>query len=414
MRILHLVHQYPPEYVGGVEVYTQVLARCQRERGHEVAVFYRRSADGAELEERLSDGVRVWAAGDGPVTPVRRLLATLGSWPLQRSWQRVLDEFAPQIVHVQHLMGLPASLLATLRQRRIPYVVTLHDYWWVCANAQLLTNDTHRICDGPHWAYTNCARCALARLGKPGLWPAAPGLATLLAARNLALGRARSAARSYIAPTRFVAAWHTQHGLPAERIVVVPHGIEMPQGTANRPPGRPPALRVAYLGGLTWQKGVHIALEAVEQCSGDVTLWIAGDESADPAYVARLKGAASGQVRFLGRLSRSELWATLAQVDALLVPSLWYETFSLIAHEAQAAGLPVIASNLGALAEAVRDGRDGLLVPAGDAQAWRAALRRLADEPGLLSYLRSNVRPPLSLAEHVDRIEQLYQQVVDS
>ena len=148
--------------------------------------------------------------------------------------RRVLDEFAPQIVHVQHLMGLPASLLSTLRQRSIPYVITLHDYWWICANAQLLTNDTHRICSGPR-AYANCARCALARLDKPGLWPAAPGLAALLAARNMMLRRALSAARSYIAPTRFVADWYAHHGLPANRIAVIPHGIEIPPGLAHSP-----------------------------------------------------------------------------------------------------------------------------------------------------------------------------------
>ena len=103
----------------------------------------------------------------------------------------------------------------------------------------------------------------------------------------------------------------------------------------------------------------------------------------------------------------------MAQVDGVVVPSLWYETFSLIAHEAFAAGLPVIASDLGALAEVVRDGVDGLLVPPGDVAAWRAALQRLIDDPHLLSNLRANVVPPMTLEEHVDRLESLYTQLVD-
>jgi len=308
-------------------------------------------------------------------------------------------------------MGLPASLLRVLTQRRIPYVLTLHDYWWICANAQLLTNYDQTICDGPQ-AFANCARCALARWGRPAFWPAFPGMAALLGARNLLLGRALSAARYCIAPTRFVADWYARHGVPVQRLVVIPHGIDIPQGMPMRAGARHTPLRVAYIGGLTWQKGVHILLEALKRCRGDVELWIAGDESADPGYIHRLKAAAPANARFLGKLSRPQVWATLAQVDALLVPSLWYETFSLVAHEAHAAGVPVIASDLGALAEVVHQGSDGLLVPAGDVSSWHTALQRLVDDSGLLPQLRGARLRPLSLRGHVDQIEGVYTRVI--
>ena len=90
---------------------------------------------------------------------------------------------------------------------------------------------------------------------------------------------------------------------------------------------------------------------------------------------------AGPRVRFMGELSREQVWGCLAKVDVLVVPSLWYEAFSLIAHEAFLAGIPVIASRLGALAEVVQDGVDGLLVPPSDVSAWTATLQRLVDEP---------------------------------
>ena len=80
--------------------------------------------------------------------------------------------------------------------------------------------------------------------------------------------------------------------------------------------------------------------------------------------------------------------------------------------EAFAAGLPVLASRLGALTERVRDGVDGLLVPSGDVAAWREALQRLVDEPDLLVRLKANVRPPLTLDQHVDQIETVYDRVL--
>jgi glycosyltransferase involved in cell wall biosynthesis len=167
-------------------------------------------------------------------------------------------------------------------------------------------------------------------------------------------------------------------------------------------------MRLAYIGGIAWQKGIHVVLDALQGLEEKVELWIAGDESYDPAYTRRLRALATPNVRFLGLLAHTQVWETLAQTDAVVVPSLWYETYSLITHEAFAAHVAVIASRLGALEEAVRDGIDGLLVPPGDVAAWRAAIVRLVDQPGLLATMRANTRPPMTEAEHVSRIESLY------
>ena len=104
-------------------------------------------------------------------------MATFGDATIERLFERALDDFRPDLVHVQHLMGFPVQLLHLLRQRRIPYVVTLHDYWWICANAQLLTNYGQQICDGPR-LWLNCGRCALARAGYGCVMAGCPGFGT--------------------------------------------------------------------------------------------------------------------------------------------------------------------------------------------------------------------------------------------
>ena len=106
----------------------------------------------------------------------------------------------------------------------------------------------------------------------------------------------------------------------------------------------------------------------------------------------------------MGRLTREEVWSTLAQVDAVVVPSLWYETFSLVVHEAFTAGVPVIASRLGALREKVRHGVNGLLISPGDVEAWRETLEQLMAEPSLLAHLKMNVRPPMTMRKHASRL----------
>ncbi len=412
MRILHLLHQYLPDYVGGTELFTQSIAQGLAKHGHQVGIFYRRSAQGVGVSARTEGAVRVWAAWDGVVTPQRRFWATFRrESSLNSAFERVLNEMRPDLIHLQHLMGLPVRLLSAIRQRDIPFVVTLHDYWWVCANAQLLTNYGAEVCDGPR-AYINCARCALARAGRPALWPAVPLLLPLFVRRNRLLRRVLRLADRVIAPTEFVARWYDAHGVSGEKIEVLPHGVQIPAGIASpaRPTGSP--VRFAYIGGLSWQKGVHVVIEAFRGVDGNAELWIAGDERSAPDYVQTLREGADARTRFLGRLTRRTVWETLAQVDAVVIPSLWYETFSLIAHEAIAAGVPIIVSDLGALAEAVQDGVDGVCVPAGNVAAWRVALQKLVVHSERLLDFRTQLRPPVTLEEHVARLLALYAQVM--
>ena len=411
MRILYLVHQYPPEHMGGTELYTRSLAQELSRRGHRITVFHRRSASGAGQEMRDDEGVRVWSAWAGTLSPTRRFLATFREPALENVLENVLDEAQPDLVHVQHLMGLPVASLRIIRRRGIPFVITLHDFWWVCANAQLLTNDRYQVCAGPR-AFVNCARCALARSGRARLLPALPAVAGLLAWRNHLLRQGLNAAGALLSPTEFVSHWYAAHGAPKAKLVVIPLGVDRYAPMPSPGPRPEGPLRFAYIGGIAPQKGVHVLVEAFRELDREAELWIAGDESAAPAYAQRLRGRASPRVRFLGKLDRAGVWGTLESADAVVIPSLWYETFSLIAHEAFAAGVPVLASRLGALAEAVRDGIDGLLIPPGDVSAWRTILQSLIDDPSQLLSLRAQARPPLTVEQHASRIEALYDQLL--
>jgi glycosyltransferase involved in cell wall biosynthesis len=340
----------------------------------------------------------------------------------------VLRETDPHLIHVQHLMGLPvAALIGASARRRpaqpaLPLVVTLHDYWWVCANAQLFTDYSARVCAGPKWWF-NCARCALARQAYPRqagyLKLLTPVVMPLFAWRAALLQRLKSQVAAWIAPTHFVASWHVAHGFPAERMHVIEHGLPWPTAGLDhiREHTKQPAPNFVYIGGLAHQKGVHLLIDAFNGLPEAARLTIAGDESAFPHYSADLRQrAAHPGIRFVGRLDRPAVWRTLAAADSLVVPSLWYETSSLVIQEALAAGVPVIAADHGALAERVRHEVDGLLVPPGDVTALRQALIRAMDEPELLAQLRRGAqrRPVRSMAQHIQDIDQVYRSLVPS
>ncbi len=411
MRILHLIHQYPPEYVGGSELHTQGIAKAQAARGHEVAVFTRVPSDGAQMRIRRDGPVRVYAATHGAPSPTGRFLATWGDAEIEAQFAQALAEFAPDVVHIQQMMGQPRALFDRIRAADIPVFITLLDFWWVCANAQLLTNYSQEICDGPD-RWINCARCVIARSERSAGWATLPALPPLLGWRSRMLREVMEYATALLAPCPFVRSWYVDHGAPAARTTVVPLGIDEPPSAQGAPlpraAGEP--LRVLYVGGLAWQKGLHVLLKAAQGVTGPLEVQIAGDLDRESEYGAQLLDLADERIHFLGRLDRSAVWSAMREAHLIVVPSLWYETYSLLAHEAFAVGRPVFASNLGALADAVNDEVDGLLLSPGDVTAWRNALQRAVDEVELLPRLGAATRRPPTIEEVAMRTVDLYEE----
>jgi len=378
MRILHLVHQYPPEHEGDFTVF------CTK---------------------------------NGHFTLTKRFLITFGNRTLGTLFGEILTSFQPDIVHIQHLMGWPAHLLSVLTQRQIPYVITLLDFWWICASTHLLTIHSRQVCDGPR-AWLNCTRCVIARSNSPFSWGAAPALWPLLTWRGKALQTYLHRASLLLTPTRFTKEIYVQQGVSESNIHVLPWGVDRPAPLDDSQPNpchiqHKQTLRFIYVGGITWQKGIHILIEAFQQIDGDCELWVVGNLDFDPAYSAELQANATDNVHFLGQLARPEVWQCFKEADITVVPAIWYETFSLLAHEAYIAGCPVLASRRGALAEVVQHEVSGLLIEPGNVTEWQVAIQRCIDDPALVEQWRQQLPIPLTVDEHVEQVDAMYHTIAD-
>jgi glycosyltransferase involved in cell wall biosynthesis len=205
-------------------------------------------------------------------------------------------------------------------------------------------------------------------------------------------------------------------------MVLIRHGITLPDEAllaANRryaTPARDKPLQIGYIGSIAWQKGVHILIEAFNDLPpGSVQLTIYGDLAAFPDYAAQLKEMIQQPgITLAGPLSREKLWPALAELDLVILPTLWYETSSLVLDEAFAATVPVVASNIGVMSEKVDDGRNGRLFPAGDTVALRQILTDIGENPALLDRWRTGIPPVRTIAEHVKEIEELYHSTLDT
>jgi glycosyltransferase involved in cell wall biosynthesis len=147
------------------------------------------------------------------------------------------------------------------------------------------------------------------------------------------------------------------------------------------------AVRLLLVGHWTPRKGILTALDALERAPEHVTLDLVGEQDRDAAYAAQVQSRLThpdltGRVRVHGRVSDRQLGALYAAADALLLTST-YEGYGMVLAEALAAGLPIIATRVGAVPEVVRDGYEAVLLPPGDVAALTRAIAVLAADPAV-------------------------------
>lgn len=408
MRVLLVVHRYPPEFAAGTELYTAALAEELAARLHDVFVFS--GSPGPPLATRC-----VRDAEDGPVT-VRFLekpqtadfaLGLPDPW-VRAQFERTLAEFRPDVVHVQHLLHLSSDLLEAAQARGIPTVVTLHDFWFLCPLVHPGPRTVHPAGAGVRRGLACFAHYERKRWRAPLLaYP--PRFAQMVRAHLRRPGfmqRQLGLADALVAPSEFVRERFEEFGTPAGRIAVVPHPVAS-DAEAPREVGDP--VRFGFVGALAPAKGVHVLCEAFARVPGDAVLRLFGTAPND-GYLRRLQQFLGPRVTYEGPFDRSRLGDVYDAIDVVVVPSIVDESFSLVAWEAQAHGRPVIAAASGALTEVVEHGRNGLLVPPGDVAALAEAIARLQDR-GAVERMAAAAKTPSDPANHAERIEELYERV---
>lgn len=402
VRVLQLVHGYPPRERAGTEVYAARLADRLRALGHDVHTLAATQRPGAPmytLEEEPGLGRVVQNA------PYAGIRAGERDRAVEHIVEALTARTRPHLILVQHLRGLSCRLPV-----EVPVAWMLHDAWAWCPAGGLLLRDG-APCPGPGVA---CPACA-SRWAKDGLLiDAALGIAgrlsrvvpaealhrayrrlpaslrataargsrqlspQALASRDANI-RALAARAKLYAPSTWLAEAAAKQGFP--RPEVLPHGIDAPRLSRRDGP-------FVFLGTIAPHKGPALVVEAHRRSGMSRQLIIHGPPGPDAAYNAAVPSR--GPV--------DDPFPLLAGARALILGSIWPENAPLVVLEARAMGCPVVAPAIGGLPEIVTDGVDGWLYPPGDLDALAACLRRIEQEPSL-----PVTRPP-SFADHVDRL----------
>jgi glycosyltransferase involved in cell wall biosynthesis len=206
------------------------------------------------------------------------------------------------------------------------------------------------------------------------------------------------------------------NGVSAKKLLLSRHGVSSLSPSARPVPQLP--LKIGFMGRWQETKGVQVLIEALQRLpkSLPVELIIHATHADEHGQANREKmlaiAAQDSRIQIKSSLNREEVPSAIANFDLLAVPSQWLETGPLVVLEAHAVGTPVIGSNLGGIAELVRHGVDGWLIPAADIDAWAIAIQHLAENPHVVTELKQGIRPVKTTHEVAEEMIELYEHLV--
>jgi glycosyltransferase involved in cell wall biosynthesis len=242
------------------------------------------------------------------------------------------------------------------------------------------------------------------------------GMAGNMEERKSTLKHALTLPDVRITASNFVRDIFTSNGVDSP-IIVNPYGHDLSWLKEYRGKSKSNVIRLGYVGQIIMAKGVHLILQAMSYLTQTFTdklsLVIYGNLEHTPAYGQQIRDLAANlpNVTFGGTYPHSESARVFSEIDVLLVPSIWYD-FPLIIYEAYATQTPVIATNLGGMAETVSNQVSGLLFERGDVFDLARQIRRLVEEPELLQELKAGIPKVKTAREEIDDLEKMYLELV--
>ncbi len=417
LSILHAPAWYPPYNIGGTETYVSSLVRALSRRGVRSAIAIPRPAGAPEQYEL--DGVQVFTY---PVSdePTRGELRGIDPPSEMGVFESLLAGFD---VYHQHGIsrGCSAHHLSAARRSGLRTIFTAHVPAAVCIRGTMLEHG-NTPCNGMV-SSGRCATCWAHKMGVPltlaQLVGGVPEVVSLLAERATVFGKgatligARAGASRKLAEIRTVGneadrviavcQWLfdalATNGVPLEKLTLMRQGLDpdLADALARRERARSSVFRFGFIGRWSAVKGIHVIVEAFSrlprQVNASLSIHAAGADQEADRYRSYVEGSAArdDRIRIERSIGQDLLPEALARIDALLVPSQWLETGPMVVLEAQAAGVPVIGSNIGGIAELANIGGGVTTVPMADVDAWSSTLYDFATRPENHSIVRRHV-----------------------
>jgi glycosyltransferase involved in cell wall biosynthesis len=392
----------------GAEAYLLDLEARLKDAGHEVAVFATDHPETLRTPWRkYFPRYRDFSRSEGWLKDAAKVKTMFWSAEAADRLAALLRDFEPEVAHLQNIYHhLSPSIISALGKKRVPIVETLHDYKFICPNYTLFTEGA--ACERCHvYRYWNAPAHRCVKNSRP----ASAAAAAEMWLHRLLQVYEKNIAR-FITPSAAMREIFVRWGKDPEKFVHLPNLLDLSRLPARVPD---PGDGFLFAGRVEEWKGARFLLEAALKAP-DLQFVFAGQGPLLAELRTRVAELSLRNIRFIGQVSREELYAEMLRARAVIVPSLGYDPYPTVALEAGALGKPVVASRIGGIPEIVEDGVTGLLFPAREEKALLDAIRALHYDPALAFRLGAaaerKIRRQADPETHLRKLLGIYQEVI--
>jgi glycosyltransferase involved in cell wall biosynthesis len=413
LRVLYVTHNHPTLHPGGAEAYALELYQAMRETPGVEPILLARIGSNVARRRVSHPGTPFSSVNGDPgqhfvFTETDHFdFFTLTSRD-KSLYSRHLTDFLlaqrPDVVHVQHTHFIGVDLLSQIRRvlPDVPIVYTLHEFLPIChRDGQMVRTFSSELCTEA--SPRRCNECF------PEISPQ-----SFFLRQRFVRGHMENVDQ-FLAPSAQLMERYLQWGIEQERIEVEEYGRCQPAARAPDPPKTKSPTNIGFFGQLSYFKGTKVMLDAMSLLAEDAGahLWLHGanldlqtQEFQDE--FAAMHETLRGRVSFRGPYDHAELPKLMGNLHWVVVPSVWWENSPLVIQEAFFHRRPVICSDIGGMAEKVRDGVDGIHFRAGDAFSLARAFERATGDAKLWRALRDGIHEPYAMGAHVSRLLDRY------
>ncbi len=391
----------------GAETYMLTVADELQSRGHTVGFFGMAHPENTKRGEMQTIPAIEFGAKHGKVAALKnigRAAWALATGSTQKTLAAFIDRFKPDLIHAHNIYNQLSPGLFVKYAATIPVVMTVHDYKPVCPNYSLFTQGE------------TCTRCLSGKFMECVKHRCVQGsvMKSALAAASSSIHKSRETyTRGYrllIAPSGFLKRQLVAGGIPEKHVTVL-NNFAAPAKEFSTP-----GKGILYFGRLCREKGIDTLLAAYAKMPFPrPVLSIAGEGPLSEELKALAAQNGLNEIRWLGRISPSQIATELDRCAFSVVPSVWYENCSMAILESLAGGRAVVASDSGGNAELIRSGIDGEVFKAGDVDGLCAKLIELTQSPEKATTMgraaHETAKNRFSPGVHVDSLMTIFESV---
>jgi len=394
MRILKVIHGFPPDYMAGSEVYSYHLTTELVKQNVEVFLFTR-------VENEFDEDYKIYNEKINGIN-IRRVNKPKRDYlyeekffddSIDKLFEEYLLKVKPDIVHIGHLSHLSTNIIKIVKSYNIPIVYTIHDFWLFCIRGQMV-NYKGKLCESP--SIEKCMICS----------------GCYMINRKIVEKVFKHMKKSidmidlFISPSYTLKNFFIEQGVLEDKIKYLKYGFDKSKIKYKRKIfNKNSKITFGFMGRIIPTKGIKVLVEAFKDLKNQ-KLYIYGNIGSQKRFLERKN------IIFKGPYNNDNINEVLQNIDVLIVPSTWYENSPLVIQEAFLAGVPVITSDIGGMAELVKNLINGFTFKVGDSEDLKRVILEIVNNPEILNNLKDCRNDVVDIKDDVKEIIKIYESLL--